>query len=123
MTQDVRQILNALDSLRIAPQPEEFEIHAAIAHALEQAGIEYNHECRLAHGRRIDFMCGRIGIEVKKNRPAAAQLRMQLTRYLQSPSLDAVIVVLQKPCALPKYLCEKPVYVLALNRLWGVALG
>lgn len=123
MTQDIRQILDALGSLRIAPQPEEFEIHTAIAHALKQAGIEYNHEYRLAPGQRIDFMCGRIGIEVKKNRPVAAQLRIQLTRYLQSSALDAVIVVLQKPCVLPKYLCGKPLYVLALNRLWGVALG
>ena len=37
-------------------------------------------------------------------------------------ALTAVIVVLQKPCALPETICGKPVRVVSLNRLWGVAL-
>lgn len=123
MTQDVQQILQALQTLRIGPQPEEYEIHAAIAQALSRAQIEYAHEYTLAPGRRIDFICGHIGIEVKKSRPAAAQLRAQLTRYLQEPMLESVIVVMPKPRSLPETICKKRVYVLALNRLWGVALG
>lgn len=122
MNPDVQKVLEALHTLRVAPQPEEFEIHAAISNALRQAGIEYIHEYRIAPGRRIDFVCGRIGIEVKKSRPAAAQLKAQLTRYLQDTELEAMIVVLQKPCSLPDTICHKPVFVLALNRLWGVAL-
>lgn len=123
MTQDVQRIMHALSTLRIGPQPDEFEIHAAIAQALDRAQIEYAHEYNLAPGRRIDFICGRVGIEVKKSRPIAARLREQLRRYLQEPALDCVIVVLQKPCTLPELLCGKRIYVLALNRLWGVALG
>lgn len=119
---DVQIILDALRAIRIGAQPEEFEIHAEIARALDAAGIEYIHECRLLPGRRIDFLCGSIGIEVKKSRPAAARLREQLRRYLEETELTGVIVVLQRPCALPKTICEKPVYVIALNRLWGVAL-
>lgn len=119
---EVQKILDALSTLRVPPQPEEYEIHNEIARALERAGIEYIHEYKLLPGRRIDFACGKIGIEVKKSRPVAARLREQLKRYLEETELEGIIVVMQKPCALPKTICNKPVYTIALNRLWGVAL-
>ena len=119
---DVQVILSALSSIRMPAQPEEYEIHAAIARALEEAGLPYTHECKLMPGRRIDFACGSVGIEVKKSRPDAARLREQLRRYLEETELSAMIVVLQRPCRLPESICGKPVYILALNRLWGVAL-
>ena len=119
---EVQRILNALSALRTPPQPEDYELHHMIAGALEQAGIEYIHEFRLMPGRRIDFVCGRIGIEVKKGRPDAVLLQKQLTKYLQGDALEAVIVVMQRPCRLPESINNKPVYTLALNRLWGVAL-
>lgn len=119
---DVKQILSALSSIRISAQPEEYEIHSEIARALDAAGIPYIHEYKLLPGRRIDFACGSVGIEVKKSRPDAARLREQLRRYLEETELSAMIVVLQRPCRLPESICGKPVYILALNRLWGVAL-
>lgn len=119
---DVSAILDALSTLRIAPQPEEYEIHREIERALDDAGISYIHEYKIMPGRRIDFLCGSIGIEVKKSRPDAARLKQQLTRYLDGTCISVMIVVLQKPCRLPDTICSKPVYVLALNRLWGVAL-
>lgn len=119
---DVQAILAALSTLRIGPQPEEYEIHEAIARALEVAGIAYIHECKLLPGRRIDFACGSVGIEVKKGRPDGRRLREQLKRYLEKTELTAMIVVLQRPCRLPETICERPVHVVALNRLWGVAL-
>ncbi len=119
---DVQAILAALSTLRIGPQPEEYEIHDSIARALDGAGIAYIHECKLLPGRRIDFACGSVGIEVKKGRPDGRRLREQLKRYLEQTELTAMIVVLQRPCRLPETICEKPVHVVALNRLWGVAL-
>ena len=119
---DVASILQALSSIRMPAQPEECEIHAEIARVLEAAGIPCIHEYKLMPGRRIDFICGSIGIEVKKSRPVSARLREQLRRYLDGTELTAMIVVLQKPCYLPELICGKPVYVLSLNRLWGVAL-
>ena len=119
---EIQRILDVLNTLRIPPQPEEYEIHEEIARALDAAGISYIHECKLLPGRRIDFACGRIGIEVKKSRPIAAKLREQLKRYLEETELESIIVVMQKPCILHRTLCNKPVYVVALNRLWGVAL-
>lgn len=122
MNEQLSRILQALSQIRMAAQPEEQDIHREVARTLEAGGIDYVHECRLAPGQRIDFLCGTIGIEVKKGRPNATRLRAQLTRYLSLPNVQAAIVVLQRPCALPDKLCGKPVRVLALNRLWGVAL-
>lgn len=119
---EIQKILDALNTLRIPPQPEEYEIHNEIARALNAAGISYIHECKLLPGRRIDFACGKIGIEVKKSRPVASRLHEQLKRYLEETELECIIVVMQKPCALPKTICNKPVYIVSLNRLWGVAL-
>lgn len=119
---EIQTILDALSALRIGPQPEEYEIHAEIQCVLEEAGIPYVHEHRLLPGRRIDFACGSIGIEVKKGRPDRRRLLLQLKRYLEETQLTAMVVVMQKPCSLPGEICGKPVHVVSLNRLWGVAL-
>ena len=103
-------------------QPEEYDIHAQVASALGAAGLEYEHEYRLGPRCRIDFRVGRVGIEVKKGRPASSDLAKQLRRYLASDALDAVIVVTQRVTHVPATLSGKPVYLVSLNRLWGVAL-
>lgn len=118
----VDAIVVALSAVRMPAQPEEYDIHAAVARALSDAGLEYEHEYRLGPRRRIDFRVGRIGIEVKKGRPATSQLVKQLRRYLESDDLDAVIVVAQRVTALPRTIGGKPVCLVSLNRLWGVAL-
>ena len=119
---DIENIISALSAIRISAQPEEIEIHSAISRALTAAGIAYEHEFRLGPRKRIDFACGTIGIEVKKSRPKASELQAQLKKYLEDTCLTAMIVVLQKPCSLPDTICGKKIYVVSLNRLWGVAL-
>ena len=118
----IERIVHAIAAVRMPAQPEEYDIHAAVARALTEAGLEYDHEYRLGPRRRIDFRVGRIGIEVKKGRPVSAQLRAQLARYIESDALDAVIVVTQRVTRLPERIDGKPVYIISLNRLWGVAL-
>ena len=118
----MERILAALSAIRVAAQPEEYQIHEEIARALDAAGLTYIHEYKLGPRRCIDFLCGSVGIEAKKGKPDAARLRAQLTRYLEGDRLTGAIVVLQRPCALPERICGKPVRALALNRLWGVAL-
>ena len=122
LSRDIDAIVAALASVRMPAQPEEYDIHAAVAEALAEAGLEYEHEYRLGPRRRIDFRVGRVGIEVKKGRPASSELREQLRRYLESDALDAVIVVTQRVTALPATIGGKPVRLVSLNRLWGVAL-
>ena len=122
LSRDMDAVATALASVRIPAQPEEYDIHAAIARALADAGLEYEHEYRLGPRRRIDFRVGRVGIEVKKGRPVSSELRAQLQKYLESDALDAVIVVTQRVTALPVTIGGKPVRLVSLNRLWGVAL-
>ena len=119
---DIARILSALSAVRMPAQPEEYDIHAQVAAALGAAGLPFEHEYRLGPRCRIDFRVGRVGIEVKKGRPASSDLTRQLRRYLASDALDAVIVVTQRVVALPRTLCGKPVHLISLNRLWGVAL-
>lgn len=115
-------IVAALASVRMPAQPEEYDIHAAVARALNAAGLSYEHEYRLGPRRRIDFRVGRLGIEVKKGRPASSELTRQLRRYLESDALDGVVVVTQRVTSVPGEICGKPVQLVSLNRLWGVAL-
>ena len=119
---DIVRIVSALSAVRMPAQPEEYDIHAAVAAALKDAGLACEHEYRLGPRRRIDFRVGRIGIEVKKGRPAPSELLAQLRRYMESDDLDAVIVVTQRAVALPGTIGGKPVKQVSLNRLWGVAL-
>ena len=122
MNDQIETILTALSGIRICAQPEESDIHAAVARALDEAGLAYIHEHRLGPGRRIDFYCGGVGIEVKKGRPVSARLHAKVERYAESPELSALIIVSQRPCRLPEAIGGKPVCLLSLDRLWGVAL-
>ena len=119
---EIARIADALSAVRMPAQPEEYDIHAQVCLALDDAGLPFEHECRLGPRCRIDFRVGRVGIEIKKGRPAGAALVKQLRRYLASDALDAVVVVTQRAVRLPETIAGKPVYSISLNRLWGVAL-
>ena len=122
LNRQITEIIDALAAVRMPAHPEEYDIHAQVASALGAAGLEYAHEYKLGPRCRIDFRVGRVGIEVKKGRPASSDLAKQLRRYLASDELDAVIVVTQRVTHLPERIDGKPVYLISLNRLWGVAL-
>ena len=119
---DIAAVVAALSAVRMPAQPEEYDIHRAVADALSAAGLDYEHEYKLGPRRHIDFRVGRVGIEVKKGRPTSPALATQLRKYLESDALDAVIVVTQRVTRVPDTLCGKPVVLVSLNRLWGVAL-
>lgn len=122
LRRQIQEIAEALARLRVPALPGEYDIHSEIDRILTDAGIEHAHECPLAPRCRIDFVAGRVGIEVKKGRPQPSALRRQAARYLQSDRLDAMIIVSQQAVPMPDTLAGKPVCVLSLNRLWGVAL-
>lgn len=119
---ELQRIAEALFCVRVPAEPGEYDIHAAVARVLEQAGLNCRHECPIAPRCRIDFLAGRIGIEVKKGRPSTGALKKQLVRYLASEELDGMVVVMQKGVALPEQIAGKPVKIVSLNRHWGVAL-
>ena len=122
MEDTIGSIIAALGGIRVPAMPGEYDIHAMIAEALAAAGLPCAHEVKLAPRCRIDFAVGRVGIEVKKGRPAPSELKKQLSRYLESELLDAIVVVTQRAVPLPGTLKGKRVEQVSLNRLWGVAL-
>ena len=122
IAREMRRVADALATVRMPAQPEEYDIHAAVAEALAAAGLDYVHEFKLGPRSRIDFLVGRVGVEIKKGRPASSDLTRQLRRYLASDALDGAIVVTQRVTALPGEILGKPVMLVSLNRLWGVAL-
>jgi hypothetical protein len=119
---DVARIIAALETVRAPAMPGEYDLHGMIAAALEGAGIPCVHEYRLAPRCRIDFLCGNVGIEVKKGRPVPAQLRKQLSRYLASDEVSQVVVVMQRAVGMPETISGKRVHVVSLNMNWGIAL-
>lgn len=115
-------IISAVSGLRLSPAMEEYALHEAIARALARSQIPYVHEARLAPHCRIDFLCGGVGIEVKRGKPVRSTLLTQLSRYCACEQIAALILVVERTAYLPRTCCGKPVYVLSLNRLWGVSL-
>ena len=119
----LEQVLRALSVIRVAKAaPEESELHAAVAQALEKAGLEAKHEAPIAPRCRIDFLCGDIGIEIKKGKTPRARLQSQCARYLASEKVAALVLVSPMALYIPPVIGGKKTVVFSLNRLWGVAL-
>lgn len=115
-------VLNALGELRSPFALYESDIHQTVEKQLQKAGLPYLHEARIGPGCRIDYLVGNVGIEIKKGRPDAARLKRQLARYAACDGVAALVVLAPGSVALPQTVLDKPVRVIALNHLWGVAL-
>lgn len=120
--ENLHKILFALHTIRLNAIVEETEIHESIIEAFKERNICFQHEHKLGKGRRVDFFCNGVVIEVKKLRPQKDRLIKQILRYLDVPGVTAVIIVLQKSINIKKTIQGKPVYIVSLNRNWGVAI-
>lgn len=119
----VEEVVNALSTLRICVVRQEFDLHSKIESALKKQKINYQKEFRIGPGKRIDFIIpGGIGIEVKKSRPEPRALTNQLEKYLSSPELTSLILVLEKSILMPDEICGKPIRVVSTNALWGLSV-
>ena len=116
------EVLAALSRLRVPIQQGEYDLHRLVEQALDEAGIPWRHEVKLGSRCRIDLMAGGVGIEIKRGRPERGRLLEQLSRYAACPEVQALVLVVERSAALPHTLQGKPVRVLCLNRLWGIAL-
>ena len=116
------EILRALRNLRAPAFSSETEFHRLVAAALCDGGFLVKHEVSLAPRCRIDFVVDGVGLEIKKGRPARGRLIEQAMKYLRSDQLRALILIVERNVTVPSTLCGKPVYVLSLLKLWGVAL-
>lgn len=84
--------LHSLLSSEFIPVGSEREMQMAIAKLLVENGIQFRPEARLSSRDRIDFLVGRVGIEVK-HAGSYQQVASQLLRYAESDSVDAVLLV------------------------------
>lgn len=118
----MEQLLQALRGLRAPIQQGEYDLHALVMRQLEDAGIPFAHEAKLAPRCRIDLLAGDIGIEIKRGKVQKSRLWEQLRRYAACERVQGLILVAEQTVALPRTLNGKPVYGLFLNKLWGIAL-
>lgn len=115
-------LAEALAGLRVSAVPGEYDLHEMVFEALKKAGYQPRHEVSLGPRRRIDFVVDGLGIEIKKGRPVRRAIMEQAARYLESDELEGMLVVVERSANLPGRILNKPVLVMGLNRLWGVAL-
>ncbi len=119
-----QQVLSALAAIRSPQAQDEYDLHGLAARALQEADIEFRHEAPLASRCRIDFLCGNVGIEIKRGRPDRTQVEKQLRRYAETGRLGAVILLSEKTLPdLPDSVSGVPVYAVSLQKLWGIAIG
>lgn len=120
------EVLKALAAIRSPQAQDEYDLHGMVAQALQQADIPFRHEAPLAPRCRVDFLCDRVGIEIKRGKPDRLPVEKQLRRYAETGNVSALILVSEKTLpSLPGFIAGVPVYPVSLQRLWGVsnALG
>lgn len=115
-------VYNALLEVRAPLQQGEYDLHRLVMDTLSRQGVPFAHEVSLAPRCRIDLMCGGVGIEIKRGRVERAKVLRQLTRYAACERVAGLILVTEKSLGLPREIGGKPVRVVCLNRLWGIAL-
>ena len=117
----LEHVLQALRTIRAPLATDEYDLHQLARQALAQHGIVCTHEAVLAPRCRIDILCGRVGVEIKRGKPSHGALLRQLLRYAQSGMLEAIVVLSEQAVDLPETLEGLPVRGIALFKLWGIA--
>ena len=118
----MEHIVDAISALRAPLQQGEYDLHRLVMDALDAAQIPWEHEVKLAPRCRIDLMCGNVGIEIKRGKVERARILEQLRKYAACEQVQGLILVTEKTVPLPRTIYGKPVRLICLNRLWGIAL-
>ena len=118
----MERITEAISALRAPLQQGEYDLHRLVMDALDAAGIPWAHEVPLAPRCHIDLMCGGVGIEIKRGKVEKARVLAQLQKYAACPQITGLILVTEKTIPLPHAIHGKPVRLICLNRLWGIAI-
>lgn len=117
------RVIAAISTVRISQAGlQEFSIHDAVCEALTAHGIAHRREHIFGERCRADIWVDGIVIEIKKQRPARASLLGQLGRYASKSTVRAIVAVMERSINLPASIEGKPVSVVSLNALWGIAL-
>ena len=118
----MERIIEAISALRAPLQQGEYDLHRLVMDALDAAALPWEHEVKLAPRCRIDLMCGNVGIEIKRGKVEKARILEQLRKYADCPQVQGLILVTEKTVPVPHQIGGKPVRLICLNRLWGIAL-
>ena len=118
----MEQVIAALQTLRAPIQQGEYDLHRLVMDALDAGGVPWEHEVKLAPRCRIDLMCGGVGIEIKRGKVERARILEQLRKYAECEQVEGLILVTEKTVPVPHAIYGKPVRLICLNRLWGIAL-
>ena len=118
----MQHIIDAISALRAPLQQGEYDLHRLVMDALTAAGIPFAHEVKLGPRCRIDLLCGGVGIEIKRGAVDKARILQQLAKYADCPQVEGLILVTEKTVPVPHAINGKPVRLICLNRLWGIAL-
>lgn len=99
----------------------EQELQNGIAVTLTEAMVQFEREALIgaATESRVDFLIGRIALEVKVGGGVAPVMR-QLDRYAHCEGIDAIILVtsrLRHLVCLPSCINSKPLHVTEIVRL------
>ena len=112
----MQEIKNIIERHRL-PLTDEKVTQAAIANALELAGVTFEREVRLSEADIVDFMVGSIAVEVKI-KGAKAGIYRQMERYAQHERVTAILLVSSRSMHLPALINGKPTLVASLSRGW-----
>jgi hypothetical protein len=94
----------------------ETKLQLSIAGWLEQGGIAFEREKRLAPGERIDFfITPGVGIEAK-TRCNKRRIYRQLQRYAAIDEVAALVLITGTAMGLPEEIGGKPVFYVSLGR-------
>ena len=118
----MEKIIDAIRTLRAPIQQGEYDLHNLVMDALTAHGIPFAHEVKLAPRCRIDLLCGGVGIEIKRGAVDKKRILAQLERYAGCDQVEGLILVTEKTVPVPHAIHGKPVRLICLNRLWGIAL-
>lgn len=94
----------------------EDELQRGLADAFDASGIAARREVTLDAASRVDFMVGRVAVEVKVD-GQARNVERQLRRYALSDQVDELVLVTNRGRhLLPTTLEGKPVTVVSVSR-------
>ncbi len=119
---EMGELVRILKKLRIPYTADEYSIHERIGRILSEHELTYTHEAVIGSRCRIDFLCGGIGIEVKRGKPDKKRVLAQCSRYAACEAVQGIILVIDTAVKLPSAVNGKPLTVIGLNSLWGIAL-
>jgi hypothetical protein len=114
---DAHRLIGLISSARVDLSTE-FAAQTGLVRLFEAERVRYEAEVVLSAADRIDFLIGRVGVEVKIGQPRRQILR-QLERYAGSDRLDELLLVSSAPFPAGGFRAHgKPVFVVSLSVGW-----